>query len=431
MHRGGDAADGRARAEDGSPAAGVRAGVFREVSPAARVLLGTVPARTDPDPSGDAPPPGLQQDGAVDWERLYRLAVRERAGAVLWQRRGRWIDGAAPGEWADRLRTLASVTEFRQDRLQRRLEETVGALARADVPVWLLKGAALSRTVYPGPEERPMSDLDLLVPPGRAREARRLCRDTGWSAAPGRFDPRDYRDHPHLPPLVDDGDPELELELHTGLFARGQVPAFSPAELTAADRPLPIGRGRALVPGPTEHLQYVCLHFAWSHMMARGAWRTFRDVEALTRAEAFHPERFLSVSRDVGSGACCYWTLRMARSLGGVDVPVELFEGLRPGLPRPLLDRLERHFAREQVALRGRCPSRTLRRALWSVGLMPRSLGLGSAPPWSHDERFDRDTAESDDDLAATTARRIRQAAGLLRYCWGTIGPGAAGARAG
>ncbi len=50
----------------------------------------------------------------------------------------------------------------------------------AGVPVMLLKGMALALTVYPNPGLRPMEDVDILVPTGRAAEVIGRMRQWGW-----------------------------------------------------------------------------------------------------------------------------------------------------------------------------------------------------------------------------------------------------------
>ncbi len=62
---------------------------------------------------------------------------------------------------------------------QSELTEIVRWFNEADVPVMLLKGAALNLTVYPRPDLRPMSDLDLLVRPGDAERALSLLKGHG------------------------------------------------------------------------------------------------------------------------------------------------------------------------------------------------------------------------------------------------------------
>ncbi|MEM9491970.1 MAG: nucleotidyltransferase family protein, partial [Myxococcota bacterium] len=63
------------------------------------------------------------------------------------------------------------------------LAEVLAALAESAIPVILLKGIAYARTLYSEPAERPMSDIDLLVPPGAHRRAGEILRRLGYWVA--------------------------------------------------------------------------------------------------------------------------------------------------------------------------------------------------------------------------------------------------------
>jgi hypothetical protein len=62
----------------------------------------------------------------------------------------------------------------------RSLAEVGDAFAAARIPVALIKGAAYLGYLYADPAERPMSDVDLLVPPARHAEAERVLRRLGF-----------------------------------------------------------------------------------------------------------------------------------------------------------------------------------------------------------------------------------------------------------
>jgi len=56
-------------------------------------------------------------------------------------------------------------------RVEQALLQAVDALSVAGVPTRVIKGPALSRTVYPEPEQRVFGDVDFLVPSGRVHDA--------------------------------------------------------------------------------------------------------------------------------------------------------------------------------------------------------------------------------------------------------------------
>ncbi|MBN2004558.1 MAG: nucleotidyltransferase family protein [Anaerolineae bacterium] len=62
------------------------------------------------------------------------------------------------------------------------LREVAAAFATAGIPARFVKGAALAYLVYPGPELRPMRDVDLLVAPDDALRAQSLLGELGFQA---------------------------------------------------------------------------------------------------------------------------------------------------------------------------------------------------------------------------------------------------------
>jgi hypothetical protein len=109
-------------------------------------------------PAGDAPLAALRRHG------LAPLAHRAGVAALRPDFvRGTMLD-------AERSRTLAGV---------------VDELARAGVPTILLKGVAYARTLNAHPAERPMTDIDLLVPADRYLEGGRLLERLGFARLPG------------------------------------------------------------------------------------------------------------------------------------------------------------------------------------------------------------------------------------------------------
>ncbi len=71
-------------------------------------------------------------------------------------------------------------------RLERALRSVCGLLGESGMEVWGYKGADYALTLYPDPSLRPMTDLDLMVRPGRILDAACSLRGAGWSlSTPG------------------------------------------------------------------------------------------------------------------------------------------------------------------------------------------------------------------------------------------------------
>jgi hypothetical protein len=334
-------------------------------------------------------------DGAVEWGRLSELAVEERAVTGVWTRLAPWRASISAGV-RSHFAQVAMVTEFHQRQMEEQLIEVLHALASNGIHVVLLKGAALAATVYGSFAARPMNDVDLLVEPDRATDAHALLLDAGWTRLQlaGGADEgavalgeEFYASHHHLWPLIGPRRPGVRLEIHTELLADHQPFAFGACDVWRDARPIELCGAEAFVPSTPHLLLHLCVHFAWGHAMG-GAWRTFRDLQALVEAGDVDWPAFVALTQQSRAATCAYWTLRLAQALARVPVPPDVLDALRPSLPEAVLARLELHLAHEMIAPGALCPSVRLRRALWSAAIQPRRSGHGAARPWLHDGAF-------------------------------------------
>ncbi len=343
---------------------------------------------------------------SLDWRQFSALVHRDHASPVVWRRLAEFARAAIPKDVADALARAASVTEFRLLYLQHRLAESATALAEAGVQAVALKGAALAAGVYGAFTERSMVDLDVLVPRARVPEALDALHRVGWSSPTDReWWKADYH---HLPPLIDRRG-LTSLELHTEVLGTGHPFRFSAAMVL--DGATPVASGSALAIPTLEHLLvHSCVHFLWQHMGRTHAWRAFRDVAAIAAAPDLDWERLVTLTRDARAATCCYWTLSMARALFGADVPQTVIAALRPSVPAPLHALLARHLVLAAFPTGVDCPSARLRRALWSLTVLPERSGHGDARPWTllvmpEEEREQRGVAAAEAQRAARGAR--------------------------
>lgn len=399
------------------------------LGPETRLLLGAVPVGLDLAPGEDRParPPESRD---LDWEVLYRLLLRERAAAALHPITERLrID--LPPEWDDRFRALGAVSGFRQRRLLVRLEEIVGQLYERGISVCLLKGAALALTEYREPLQRSMADLDLLVEPGRLSEAWQVLREAGWEWDRDSYPGDLYDARPHLPPLEDPDRRGQFVELHHALFIEGHPFRVGGEHLRADARTVEVGGAEALSPAPATHLVYTCIHFAWSHILSKAGWRTFRDVTVLSRARDFDWDDFVARAVQARAARPCYWTLRLVGRVGGVEIPGRVLAEIRPsGLPETALRVLERHYAVNLFSTAPGdtgCPSVALSRGLWRVGAQPGGPRGPGVLPWAKDEGFRRLDREGDEPPGPVgrLLRHVGDAGSWMKYL-GSVIAGAA-----
>lgn len=329
----------------------------------------------------------------LSWARVIAIAERERAIPILHDyAKTLPPDGsgnAPPAEQRSLLQRLTVENALRMSHLEVRLHELVAVYAAAGIPVMLLKGAALAVTIYPSFVRRPMADLDLLIPSERAGEAWELATRSGWCKATSeQLDPF-YAVHHHLPTLEDRRGTGLGLEIHTALFPLDNPFRLDVGELWGRARPVELCGHTAFVPHEHDMLLHLCTHFAWTHALLQAGWRTFRDIGTLDAAGAVDWEALPGLLRGTPAATCCYWTLRLGRTLAGLTVPQAVLDALAPPLPGRALEAIERYYVARL------CPphdwdSRTARlpKMIWGLGIQPRWSGHGQSRPWAMSELF-------------------------------------------
>lgn len=320
----------------------------------------------------------------IDWERFERFAVIEGATAVVAHRLKKRAPGAVPAVHAERLDRLARIADLRLTFLEGRLLRAIDALERVGIHAVLLKGAGLAVTAYKhGFADRPMADVDLLVAPTQAVEAQRIVTQLGWLHRTDVPEDRPYDNHQHLPPLEDEDGVGVGLEIHTSLFSSAHPFGLDAVDVRARARQASFHGRTVLVPDRYDQIVHACLHFAWSHELRFGAWKTFLDLDVLARRGELDWDEVVRQARAVRGASCCFWAMRLARELAAVPIPDAVLATLRPSMPRALERRLVRHFSMQLIRGETACPSDSLTRGLWRLGVRPQASGHGEALPWS------------------------------------------------
>ena len=360
-----------------------------------------------------AVPVSTTQVSRTDWRGALQLASDENALIALRHAVHRAGKAHVPRDVERQLALLSLDREFRMRRLRERLEQVLIAFNAADIEVLVLKGCALAATVYESFAQRSMRDIDILVRPDRADDARRLMLELGWLTDPELPDDRSYTRHHHLAPLRDPELNGLRLEIHRSVLPPGHPFAFADEEIWRAARSIRVGAGRALAMHPTHQAVHIAIHLAWSHMMRLGAWNAFRDLDALSVANVLDWREFTTVAKQWRASSCCYWTLRLAGALSGLSVPQEIMCELRPALPDFVLRSLTHHFVRALTRAAAACPSVRLNEVLWTLAMQPRLNGHGGARPWQMSgdlvSAFEEKTSAAEGEITASRLMRMRR----------------------
>ncbi len=328
--------------------------------------------------------------GSIDWDRLIGIALLENSVTVLNDRLDLLAPGDVPSDVRERIGRLALIWKFKLHLLEKRLRESISVLAAQDIEVTLLKGAALALTVYPTFADRPMADLDIMVAPDLARWAHDVLQGAGWEVETGHRSPAAWDEHHHLPPLVDRDGSGLRLELHVAPIEPGNPFRLSAQDMLDRARLIDLDGHRVRVPESHLHAVHAAIHFAYSHQFASGGLNIFRDIAMLSAVGALDWDAFTETAHRTGSESCCYWTIRLARALGGISVPDAVMQRLSPRIGSWSLSILEQHFSQLILRAKNSCPSVELRNRLWAFALQVSPADSTRTRRWDDGLELDR-----------------------------------------
>ncbi len=219
----------------------------------------------------------LIRNNAFSWEGVLRFTRQAALGPLFYHTlrdsNPAFLPPAVMEAWRQDYYHNAARTAF----IEGELERLLILFQQQDIPVILLKGAALAFTLYGNPTLRPMMDVDLLVPPEQASAAIRLLESAGYD---------DNHNEPHigltlayesqirfvrreLTPLL--------LELHWHLL---DVPYYQyrlPLRwFRQSARPFSIGAASACGFGPEAQLLHLAMHMILHHRTV--TWMGMQDV---------------------------------------------------------------------------------------------------------------------------------------------------------
>jgi hypothetical protein len=229
---------------------------------------------------------------------------------------------------ADAERAEAALEIVRRQELCRLLQ----AFAAADVPVLLLKGAALAYSLYPEPWLRPREDTDLLVQSADARRASDVLASAGYR--PALMQSGDFVTHQRLHVRSDRTGRRYACDLHWKIANPAPfADLLSPEDLLRGAASVSLGDApTARIPCRIHALLLACWHRV-SHHHDSGDLLWLYDLhllaDGLTGADA---AAVLAITRRTGTGAICARGLRPASERFDTRLPLSLLADLEtPG----------------------------------------------------------------------------------------------------
>lgn len=262
--------------------------------------------------------------GALDprsWRALSAMAAEHRLQPLLagMLSRGELAPSVVPPPLAAIWQTAARDQAILALVQRHALRAAAQLLGNAGLRCVALKGAWLAAHAYPTFAERPLRDIDLLLPGGDLLPAWHVLREHGWTGpdlAPATL-LAFARHERHLPPLISPGG--VAFELHGALHdphdrridARPLVQRMLAGAAAAEERGDP-----ARYPPAEELLAHLCIHAAYSHQFDAGPL-ILADVDRLVARCPVDWARFWRDARDGryvrGAAVCLALTDRWRR----------------------------------------------------------------------------------------------------------------------
>jgi hypothetical protein len=281
-------------------------------------------------------PPSAERLAAVrgaaqniaDWDSFLRVVKRQRVTVAVWEAlRSAGIE--PPVAVAEEFASLAQCYIHRSLQLAAETVRLQKLLSGADIPVIVLKGAAVEQLAYGSLCSKQTRDIDLLVPPECAETALRLLEDDGYALALpakqlSKVQRRALVRFGREVELVDTGK-RLRLELQWRAADNPLLLEGVDAHTGAQDVVLSEGfTVRTLA--QDDLFAYLCVHGA-HHFWSRLKW--LADVNALLTSSRADIERLYRHAQSIGAGLCAGQALLLCHRLLGLTLPAPILRELQ------------------------------------------------------------------------------------------------------
>ncbi len=225
----------------------------------------------------------------IDWERLIHRAEFHGLGPLTYTHLKN-IAGGMPTGAQQALKALF-IRHRRANAVRAQvLSQILSFFTQENLPVILLKGAALAFQIYPQPGLRPMRDIDLLVKPDDAERAQKILLKAGFCALDQQA-PRMPAGHQHLPALACEVEGlTICVEIHTDLFPTTRY--YRPLQfddLIGKATEFQVGNGSARTLGHEDMLWHIYRHALGPPLLA-SPLRFIQIADMIGLIEAMHEQ---------------------------------------------------------------------------------------------------------------------------------------------
>ena len=257
-------------------------------------------------------------------ETIIEVCQEEGVGPLLYTAISRGKVTTIPLELRDGLKAIYLFHHFRNVSLLQELERLLILFQEKQVPLILLKGAALLAAVYDEPAHRPLQDIDLLIREEDLEKAHLLILNAGYRLRTLEYWPW-WRRFGGERGYLKNG---IGIDLHWRLDFLGDQ--YSPGEIFSRSGLGNIYGAEALIPSPEDFLLHLLHHMLYQHLYPRLIWLfdIFKITEHWEREIDW--ERFSEKTKGLGLYYGILSGLRQVKELWGAPVPDRITEDRAP-----------------------------------------------------------------------------------------------------
>jgi len=277
--------------------------------------------------------PGGQMQMAHDWSLVAQAAEDNGLAPLLYSSLKKDGTLAPPPDVRERLRIAYLRSDVANWQAFRELNRLLVLFRNEQIPVVILKGAALATTLYPEIAQRRMDDIDLLVPQASAAKASSLLLQQGF-ATPQPLSRQFYQRYSNNQAFLRFGNRPAHLEVHWHLFKSPYYCQRIPiAWFWNHTIEFDLNGQRACSFNPEAQFVHLCAHFALHHDTTRMIWSYDLALFLSRYAARLNWQEIIDTVNAFGLVQALQNTLARVSETWGVSLPADLsrsIDALRP-----------------------------------------------------------------------------------------------------
>ena len=304
-------------------------------------------------------PGAMARLGLPEWNVLLRQAQAAKlAGTLNWLAVEHGLLDTLPAQPRRHLVWAGALLRRHSDGVHFEVERISAALARTQVPLLLLKGAAYALAGLPAARGRLFSDVDILVPRAQIGDVEAALMLAGWvSQHHDAYDQRYYRQWMHEIPPMQHMQRGSVIDVHHAILPLTARARPDPDSLRASAIAVP-GAGGLRILAPVDMVIHSAAHLFYDGEFGKGL-RDLNDLHLLLLHFGPIPgfwQRLPTRSFELELARPLFYALRYCAHVLQTPVPPAVTAALAPAAPsRALQALMDALFSRALMPAHATC----------------------------------------------------------------------------